>query len=85
MTKRRIKVKRKTNLTCDKLYIKSLRLNLGKMTDIKKAFIVSRNVFYPKPNVDSAIVIFEKNEDTELQHWIGVGLDVNEERERGHE
>ena len=29
----------KTNLACDKLYIKSLRRNLGKMTDIKKAFI----------------------------------------------
>ena len=39
MTKRRIKVKGKTNLACDKLYIKSLRRNLGKMTDIKKAFI----------------------------------------------
>ena len=39
MTKRRFKVKEKTNLACDKLYIKSLRRNLGKMTDIKKAFI----------------------------------------------
>lgn len=38
----------------------SLTIFLNYFFDIKKAFIVSRNVFYPKPNVDSAIVVFEK-------------------------
>ena len=32
-------MKRKTALACEKLYIRSLRQNLGKMTDVKKAFI----------------------------------------------
>ena len=40
----------------------SLTIFLNYYFDIKKAFIVSRNVFYPKPNVDSAIVIFEKKD-----------------------
>lgn len=65
MTKRRIKVKRKTNLTSDKLYIKSLRLNLGKMTDIKKAFIADikedihryMNV-HPDASIDSLYEFF---------------------------
>lgn len=40
----------------------SLTIFLNYYFDIKKAFVVSRNVFYPKPNVDSAIVIFEKKD-----------------------
>ena len=39
----------------------SLTIFLNYYFDIKKAFIVSRNVFYPKPNVDSAVVVFNKN------------------------
>ena len=38
----------------------SLTIFLNYYFDIKKAFFVSRNVFYPKPNVDSAIVVFSK-------------------------
>ena len=38
----------------------SLTIFLNYYFDIKKAFTVSRNVFYPKPNVDSAIVVFTK-------------------------
>lgn len=38
----------------------SLTIFLNYYFDIKKAFIVSRNVFYPKPNVDSAVVVFER-------------------------
>lgn len=40
----------------------SLTIFLNYHFDIKKAFVVSRNVFYPKPNVDSAVVVFEKKE-----------------------
>ena len=32
---------------------------------IKKEFIVSRNQFYPRPNVDSVVVSFEKKEEKE--------------------
>ena len=39
----------------------SLTIFLNYYFDIKKAFVVSRNVFYPKPNVDSAVVIFNKS------------------------
>lgn len=38
----------------------SLTIFLNYYFDIKKAFVVSKNVFYPKPNVDSAVVVFEK-------------------------
>lgn len=38
----------------------SLTVFLNYYFDIKKAFVVSRNVFYPRPNVDSAIVVFER-------------------------
>ncbi len=38
----------------------SLTIFLNYYFDIKKAFTVSRNAFYPKPNVDSAVVIFTK-------------------------
>ena len=38
----------------------SLTIFLNYYFDIRKAFVVSRNVFYPKPNVDSAVVVFEK-------------------------
>ena len=38
----------------------SLTIFLNYYFDIKKAFVVSRNVFYPKPNVDSAVVTFTK-------------------------
>lgn len=40
----------------------SLTIFLNYYFDIKKAFVVSRNVFYPKPNVDSAVVTFTKKE-----------------------
>lgn len=32
--------------------------------NIKKLFDVSRNCFYPKPNVDSVILMLEKKNDT---------------------
>ena len=38
----------------------SLTIFLSYYFNIKKAFVVSRNVFYPKPNVDSAVVMFER-------------------------
>ena len=41
----------------------SLSIFLDYYFDIKKAFVVSKNVFYPKPNVDSAIVVFTKKSD----------------------
>ena len=41
----------------------SLTIFLNYYFNIKKAFIVSKNVFYPKPKVDSAVVVFEKNKD----------------------
>jgi len=41
----------------------SLTVFLSYYFNIKKAFIVSRNVFYPKPNVDSAVVVFEKKQN----------------------
>ena len=42
----------------------SLTIFLNYYFDIKKAFVVSRNVFYPKPNVDSAVVTFTKKRNT---------------------
>lgn len=44
----------------------SLTIFLNYYFDIKKAFVVSRNVFYPKPNVDSAIVVFQKKKEKAL-------------------
>lgn len=41
----------------------SLTIFLNYYFNIRKAFFVSRNVFYPKPNVDSAVVVFTKKED----------------------
>lgn len=41
----------------------SLTIFLNYYFNIKKAFVVSRNVFYPKPNVDSAVVMFERKND----------------------
>ena len=41
----------------------SLTIFLNYYFNIKKAFFVSRNVFYPKPNVDSAVVCFEKKDN----------------------
>lgn len=41
----------------------SLTIFLNYYFDIKKAFVVSRNVFYPKPNVDSAVVAFERKKE----------------------
>lgn len=38
----------------------SLTIFLNYYFNIKKAFVVSRNVFFPKPNVDSAVVVFER-------------------------
>ena len=40
----------------------SLSVFLNYYFDIKKAFVVSKNVFYPKPNVDSAVVVLNKKE-----------------------
>lgn len=42
----------------------SLTIFLNYYFNIKKAFVVSRNVFYPKPNVDSAVVTFTKKQNT---------------------
>lgn len=42
----------------------SLTIFLNYYFDIKKVFVVSRNVFYPKPNVDSAVVTFTKKRNT---------------------
>lgn len=44
----------------------SLTIFLNYYFDIRKAFVVSRNVFYPKPNVDSAIVVFQKKKEKAL-------------------
>lgn len=41
----------------------SLTIFLNYYFDIKKAFTVSRNVFYPKPNIDSAVVVFNKKDN----------------------
>lgn len=41
----------------------SLTLFLNYYFDIKKEFFVSRNVFYPIPNVDSAVISFTKKEE----------------------
>ena len=41
----------------------SLTIFLNYYFNIKKAFVVSKNVFYPRPNVDSAIVKFTKKEN----------------------
>ena len=40
----------------------SLTVFLNYYFNVKKAFPVSKNVFYPKPNVDSAVVVFEKKQ-----------------------
>ena len=40
----------------------SITVFLNYYFDIKKEFIVSRNAFYPKPNVDSIIISFNKKE-----------------------
>lgn len=40
----------------------SITIFLNYYFDIKKEFIVSRNAFYPKPNVDSIILSFSKKE-----------------------
>ncbi len=42
----------------------SLTIFLNYYFNIKKAFVVSRNVFYPKPNVDSAVVYFERKKES---------------------
>lgn len=40
----------------------SITIFLNYYYDIKKEFIVTRNAFYPKPNVDSIIISFSKKE-----------------------
>ena len=40
----------------------SITIFLQYYFDIKKEFVVSRNVFYPKPNVDSIIISFTKKD-----------------------
>lgn len=41
----------------------SISIFLNYYFDVKKEFIVSRNAFYPKPNVDSIILSFTKKEN----------------------
>ena len=41
----------------------SITVFLNYYFDIKKEFIVSRNCFYPQPNVDSIIISFKKKEN----------------------
>jgi len=41
----------------------SLTIFINYYFEVKKLFDVSRNVFYPKPNVDSAVIILNKRED----------------------
>ena len=41
----------------------SLTVFLNYYFNIKKEFVVSRNCFYPKPNVDSMIISFTKKEN----------------------
>lgn len=41
----------------------SLTIFLNYYFDVKKAFVVSKNVFYPRPNVDSAVVVFTKKKN----------------------
>lgn len=41
----------------------SLTVFLNYYFNIKKVFNVSRNVFYPKPNVDSAVVMLERKKE----------------------
>lgn len=48
----------------------SLTLFINYYFKVKKLFVVSRNVFIPKPNVDSIVIALEKREDK---------LDVNNE------
>lgn len=38
----------------------SLTLFIDYYFNVKKLFVVSKNVFIPKPNVDSVVVLFEK-------------------------
>ncbi len=38
----------------------SLSIFVNYYFNVSKAFAVSRNVFYPRPNVDSAIIVFER-------------------------
>lgn len=40
----------------------SLTLFIDYYFDVKKLFVVSKNVFIPKPNVDSVVVLFEKKD-----------------------
>ncbi len=46
----------------------SLTVYLNYNFDVKKDFIVSRNCFYPKPNVDSMIVSLVKKEKTKVKN-----------------
>lgn len=47
---------------CGSKSYNSLSVFLNYYFDIKKEFVVSKNAFIPKPNVDSAIVVFSKKE-----------------------
>ena len=46
----------------------SLSVYLNYYFDVKKILDVSRNVFLPKPNVDSIVVEFTKKEQVELKN-----------------
>jgi len=41
----------------------SITVYLNYYFDLKKEFVISRNVFYPKPNVDSMIISLSKKKD----------------------
>ena len=41
----------------------ALTVILNYYFDIKKEFIVARNQFYPRPNVDSVVVSFRKKDE----------------------
>ena len=49
----------------------SLTVYLNYNYDIKKEFIVSRNSFYPRPNVDSVIVSFYNKERIKINNLSG--------------
>ena len=58
-------MKRKTAFACEKLYIKSLRRNLGKLTNVKKAYIadIQYDIHsyineHPDANIDSLYEFF---------------------------
>ncbi len=41
----------------------SLTLFVGYAMDVRRAFVLGPSVFYPRPNVDSAVVVMERRDD----------------------